>query len=96
MCNPSSSSVWTTGMTAGNTLHIQGLPIVASVDSNSIGGAVLEDIAFTGYVSAYTQTNTSTIQLRQTRTACTDLSLTVAALTSGTADIFATITYLID
>ena len=86
----------TTGMTAGNTLHIQGLPVVASVDTSSIGGVVLENIAFTGFVSAYAQTGKETIQLRQSRTGGSDLSLTVAALTSGTADILATITYLID
>jgi hypothetical protein len=85
----------TTGMTAGNTLYIQGLPFTASSEGLSQGSCVLEQITFNGFVVPQIADNSDVVQLRQSQSGGNDLSLTVGALNSGTADIQFTVTYRI-
>ena len=85
----------TTGMTAGNTLYIQGLPFTASSEGLSQGSCVLDNVTFSGFIVPQIGDSSDVIQLRQSSSGGGDLSLTVGALNSGSADIQFTITYKI-
>jgi len=88
----------TTGMTAGNTLYILGLPFAnssGSLSSNASRGPV--SVTNTTYGSSpvlRTTNGTSHIRISSAVTAGGLTSLTVGDLTSGTSDIWGSITYL--
>ncbi len=89
------SNIDTTGMTGGNILYIQGLPFPASSEGLSQGSVVLEKVTFSGFVVPQIYYSQDVVQLRQSTSGLNDLSLTVGALASGTADIQFTVTYRI-
>lgn len=84
----------TTGMTAGNTLYIQGLPIPSAVDGIAIGivlftNTVMNEVSTVAIIDA----ESSVIRFWQQRTGATPAGILVSDLTSTTADIYITITY---
>ena len=89
------ANINTAGMTGTNTIYIQGLPYSSAASSYNPGSVILEQVTFTGYVNAHISGSSDTVALRQSQSAGNDLNLTVAALSSGSADIQFSITYLI-
>jgi len=88
----------TTGMTGANNLYIRGLPFTAGsgTTGQSQGTARLDrfDLAVDccGVVVSTTSA-TTTLTLRQTIDNAADVQVKVQDVTSGSADVFATITY---
>lgn len=79
----------TTGMTAGNTLHIRGLPFTSKNTANKLtyfGGAFTSTNSTTGVVFGAAPGNATYMTIREGLTTGS-ANLTVAALVSGAADI---------
>ncbi len=90
----------TTGMTGANNLFIRGLPFTAGsgTTGQSQGAARLDRfdlIADCCGVVASTTSATSNLTLRQTVDNLADVQIKVQDVTSGSADVFATITYFV-
>jgi hypothetical protein len=85
----------TTGMTAGNFLYIRNLPFTAlnTTSGNSIGSVEVDNIDFTGYVTAAIGLNQSYLLLKDNIDSSGDAVLTVASVLSSLSDIKVTITY---
>jgi len=85
----------TTGMTAGNFLYIRNLPFTAlnTTSGNSIGSVEVDNIDFTGYVTAAIGLNQSYLLLKDNIDSSGDAILTVASVLSSLSDIKVTITY---
>lgn len=84
----------TTGMTAGNTLYIQGLPIPCASDGIAIGTALFTNTTLNEFsVIPIIDAGTSAIRFWQGRSGNTPSSIIVSDLTSTTSDIYITITY---
>jgi len=86
----------TTGMTAGNILYIQSLPVAASATNYMTGNCQLSEITISGkYVVPVQQGSGSTTAFYFTdvNTAATKTSILVSDVTAATADIFLTMTY---
>lgn len=90
----------TTGMTGANNIFILGLPFVAGsgATGQSQGSLRLDrvdlDANCCGIVCSSTS-NSSYLTLRQTVDASADIQIKVQDFTSGSADLFATITYFV-
>jgi len=90
----------TTGMTGANNLFIRGLPFTAGsgTTGQSQGAARLDrfDLAADcSGVVASTTSATANLTLRQTVDNSADVQVKVQDVTSGSADVFATITYFV-
>jgi hypothetical protein len=85
----------TTGMTSGNFLYIRSLPFTSlnTTSGNSIGSVEVDNIDFTGYVTATIALNTSYLLLKDNIDSSGDAVLTVASVLSSLSDIKVTITY---
>jgi hypothetical protein len=85
----------TTGMTSGNFLYIRSLPFTSlnTTSGNSIGAVEVDNIDFTGYVTATIALNTSYLLLKDNIDSSGDAVLTVASVLSSLSDIKVTITY---
>ena len=85
----------TTGMTAGNFLYIRNLPFAAlnTTSGNSMGSVEVDNIDFTGYVTASIGLNQSYLLLKDSIDSSGDAVLTVASVLSSLSDIKVTITY---
>lgn len=90
------TNVDTTGLTGGNTVYIRDLPF-ASVSSNNqySGAAIIDNIAFTDPPIARLNASQDYLRLAILRSGLGATHVTVADLTSGTADIRITLTYRI-
>jgi len=81
--------IGTTGMTAGNTIHIRGLPFTSKNTANALtyfGGAFTSTNSTTGVVFGAAPGNGTYMTIREGLTTGS-ANLTVAALVSGAADI---------
>ena len=90
----------TTGMTGANSLFIRGLPFTAGsgTPGQSQGSARLDSFNLNddcvSVVSSTTSSN-SHLTLRQTVDNAADTNVKIQNVTSGSADVFATITYFV-
>lgn len=95
-CVISLVNIDTTGMTAGNDLHIQGLPFVAAPLNgvNRFQGALGAGggVTFTGTLTSEISEPASYAKILETASGSNDY-LIVSEVNSGTADIFTSITY---
>jgi hypothetical protein len=86
----------TTGMTAGNTLHVRGLPFTSVTDAfvNFPGASYNSQLASTnGAIYPRLGNNSTAITMLDGVAAGSNTSLTVAAITSGQTDLYVTLTY---
>ena len=85
----------TTGMTAGNFLYIRNLPFAAlnTTSGNSIGSVEVDNIDFTGYVTAAISLSQSYLLLKDNIDSSGEAVLTVASVLSSLSDIKVIITY---
>ncbi len=88
----------TSGMTAGNILFIQGLPLAASATDFMIGSCQLSEVTFSGAWVVPTiagSGSTQAMYMAITSIGSTITSVKVSDITSGTADIIISLTYTI-
>ena len=86
----------TTGMTAGNILFIQGLPVAASALNYLTGTCELSEVTINGVQVVSTTVgsgSTTTFYLTNVKNAATRISTKVSDVTAATADIFVTMPY---
>jgi hypothetical protein len=85
----------TTGLTAGNNLYIRGLPIPVRSAGFCIGtaSARFNNVTFTSQPIAFADNGDQHIIFYQNVSGASSTILTVAALTSGTAEIFLSFSY---
>jgi hypothetical protein len=85
----------TTGLTAGNNLYIRGLPIPVRSGGFCIGtaSARFNNVTFTSQPVAFADNGDQHIIFYQNVSGASSTILTVAALTSGTAEIFLSFSY---
>ena len=90
----------TTGLTAGNNVHIQGLPIPATgghYDWLANGTAYLSDVVFGSYVIVRPSGASATsLELKNITTGAAAGSIIVSNLTTGAADITSSLCYYTD
>jgi len=86
------SDITTVGMTAGNDLFIRGLPFAAINTYVSVGSLVADTVAFAGQIAIYLAPGTF-IRIAETATGVAEDFVIVSQITSGTSDIFASVTY---
>ena len=89
----------TTGMTAGNSLIIRGLPfntIGITSQAINVGSCRLDNFTFTGnYVTPETNVaNSDYLVLKDNDSGAADQNLNVSSIASGSADLFLTLTYI--
>lgn len=78
----------TTGMTAGNSLYLRGLPFTSFSTVGTPGSIVSEQVIFTGaFITPVVSASTSYITLVNSVSGGNDSTLTVAALNDGIADL---------
>ncbi len=85
-------------MTAGNPIFVRGLPFTTGSTNagRSVGSVTCDNIAFTGYVTAQTPTSATYFNLFDNASSAGDASLLVSAITSsGTSDLFVSLTYYV-
>jgi hypothetical protein len=90
----------TTGMTGANNIFIRGLPFAAGsgATGQSQGSLRLDRVDLDANccgIACSSTSNSSYLTLRQTVDASADVQIKVQDFTSGTADLFATITYFV-
>jgi hypothetical protein len=84
----------TTGMTAGNALRIQGLPFTSLSGAGSFVGSLdVQNVTFSDGISLQNSSGQSYLTLRELASAGAGSNLTVSDFTSGSADVFGSITY---
>jgi hypothetical protein len=83
-------------MTGTNSLVIRGFPVAVAGGTNNRYTATVrvDNVTFTGYLTAYTDNGDSHFFIYQNATGAASSLLTVAGLTSGTANIFLSATYI--
>ena len=89
-------SIDTTGMTAGNTVYITGLPFtIASDNQISAGACNFYNVTFGDFATAWINAaaGTSYIRILKQTSGSTNGALIVSDITSGTGEISFTITY---
>lgn len=87
------NNIDTTGMTAGNSFHIRGLPFNSSSDNYTIGHCVTDNVTYTGELNPSIYTSSPAILFRSSVTAGADTILQVSAINSTVSDIALTISY---
>jgi hypothetical protein len=88
-------NITTGGMTAGNDLHIQGLPFTQNGTFNFMGAIAAADITFSGFLTLYGSGGTTVAKVSETVSATGIDFITIGDLTSGSADLQAVFTYQI-
>jgi len=81
-----------TGLNAGNTFYIQGLPFGCG-SFKAFGALRIDRVLFAEYVSAEITNATSAVRIVGSKSAAAEEWVTVSDLTDDNADIFFTITY---
>ena len=84
----------TTGLTAGNSMNVRGLPFAASNATTQFGTIAGAGITFTGFLTCGVY-NGSAFPIYATSTAGSLADIKVSGFASGTADIFGTLTYFV-
>lgn len=92
------SNIVTTGMTAANDLHIQGLPFVAGSVTGSIyfvGSGMFHTVGFDtdANVFPYVLDNTSYIKFAENKPSAATDYITVSQISSSVGDIYFSLTY---
>tara|TARA_R110000803_G_scaffold87341_1_gene153956 strand:- start:5 stop:874 length:870 start_codon:yes stop_codon:yes gene_type:complete len=84
----------TTGMTAGNTLYVQGLPFTSNAGFSAQGSCTLDRINFTGFVTPHMSPAKVYLFFNDMIDSALEALLTVAAVTvSSGSDITVSMTY---
>ncbi len=87
----------TTGLTGGNDIFLTGLPFISATSNPRTFGSVKTDnVALAGTLISEIQSEDSFIKIWDNQNAAAGAYLTVAALTSGIADIDLSIVYEVD
>jgi hypothetical protein len=81
----------TTGMTAGNTVYIRGLPFTAS--AMSLGSVYLYRITFSGFCNAGIPLSTNYVNILDYVSTATDGYVIVSDISSGNSSIYFSLTY---
>jgi len=84
----------TTGLTAGNSMNVRGLPFAASSATTQFGTIAGAGITFTGFLTCGVF-NGSAFPIYATSTGGALADIKVSGFASGTADIFGTLTYFV-
>jgi hypothetical protein len=84
----------TTGLTAGNSLYIRGLPFTASSATTQYGTITGAGITFSGFLTCGVF-NSTAFPIYATSTGGSLADIKVSGFASGTADIFGTLTYFV-
>lgn len=86
----------TAGMTAGDDIRITGLPFTINASNRAVGSVVMDTVTFTGnYVCIRGLAGTNYMTLRDVTTAGADVNLLVSNISSGTSDLFISLTYFV-
>lgn len=89
------NNINTTGLTAGNAFHIQGLPFGVGIFADRAAGSVaLADIAFSGYVVPYPIGGAQSFRLVECVSGAPFAELTVSDVEDDTGDVTGTIIYI--
>lgn len=84
----------TTGMTAGNTFYVRGLPFTSSATNLTWGSLEARSVTLTGQQTCWHLANSGTwVQFRDTVSGANQTTLVVSKLTSGSADLQFTVIY---
>lgn len=83
----------TTGMTAGNTVFVRGLPYSVSGASAHQGTVKSSNVTFSGSLTAQANVSTSVVIFPQSISGSAGANLTVAGIASGSGDLLFTINY---
>lgn len=88
----------TTGLTAGNTLHIRNLPFTSKSTASYRATALpqINMVTFGGYVEALLINNTAYVRLFENISGANAAALTVSDYTSGSAAVVFSMTYWTD
>lgn len=89
------SSITTTGMTAGNNVYIRGLPFTNKSNQYCYGTCDVRNVTFTTQPFMFINDSVSYILLFQNSSGGGVTATLVSNLTSGSASIFGSITYLV-
>ena len=84
----------TTGLTAGNSMNVRGLPFAASSAATQFGTIAGAGITFTGFLTCGVY-NGNSFPIYATSTGGSLADIKVSGFASGTADIFGTLTYFV-
>jgi hypothetical protein len=84
----------TTGLTAGNSLYIRGLPFTASSATTQYGTITGAGITFSGFLTCGVF-NSAAFPIYQTSSGGSLADIKVSGFASGTADIWGTLTYIV-
>jgi hypothetical protein len=84
----------TTGLTAGNSMNVRGLPFAASSATTQFGTIAGAGITFTGFLTCGVF-NGSSFPIYATSTGGSLADIKVSGFASGTADIYGTLTYFV-
>lgn len=87
------TNITTTGMTAGNTVHIHGLPFASKSNQLCIAACRVQDIAFAQTPVAVLGASISYITLAESLSGGTAVPIIVSDLETGLADISFTMIY---
>jgi len=91
------TNVSTAGLTAGNDIHITGLPFTAaSVSGTTLvpgGSIIVQQTTFSGYLVPYVFDNQSYMRIAEVASGSVADALLVSEITSGTTDIWLSLTY---
>lgn len=90
------TNIDTTGLTAGNSLYIRGLPVSSSVSGQAQGSCTLGSITFSDMIVPQIGVSSGVIIFRQSTSGGANSSLLVSSISSGVADILFTLTYFVD
>ena len=84
----------TTGLTAGNSMNVRGLPFAASSALTQFGTIAGRNVTFTGFLTSGVY-NGSAFPIYATSTGGALADIKVSGFTSGTAGIWGTLTYFV-
>jgi hypothetical protein len=90
------ANISTVGLTAGNDLHIRGLPFTAASVAGTMlipGSCTLADTTFTGFVNPIIFDNNTYLRFAETISGASLDYLVVSEFSTGAADIYLNITY---
>jgi hypothetical protein len=92
------ANVVTTGMTAGNILYVRGLPFTSSATNSATGAVTADTLAYAASrtnVVAYIAQSDSWLYFPTSGSGQADSNTLVSYVTSGTTDIWFTVTYIV-
>jgi hypothetical protein len=89
------TNITTSGMTSGNTFYVRNLPFATkSASINYQYTCWIDNITYSGFVTPYSGSGVTIIDLRESNSGAPETIIKVSDLTSGSADIYISGTYL--